>query len=236
MVDNFKHLIKLQDLDSNIKGISLFLEQIPSQINQIDRRIEESFSAVKKYKEQLAENQKRRRDLDAEVEDLKTKINKFQNQLNDVKTNKEYSSLLKEIDDAKNRVDDLEEEIITKMLASDDIESEIRSAQAKAEQEKQKLLKEKEELMEKSSEMKQKKQSLSQEKAEVEPHIPQDQLSLYHDIYQNNSGIALSPVTDDFCSVCQIRIRPQVINELKEGKKIILCENCGRILYWKNQS
>lgn len=49
------------------------------------------------------------------------------------------------------------------------------------------------------------------------------------------SGIALSPVTDDFCSMCHMRIRPQVLNELKEAKKLIICEACGRILYWKQR-
>ncbi len=233
MADNFKHLIKLQDLDAQIKDISLFLNKMPPQISQIEKKIEESFSTVKEYKEKLAQNQKKRRELDSEVEDLKARISKFQNQLNDVKTNKEYSSLLKEIEDAKNKVDKLEEEIISLMLESDDIDSEIKEEELKAKQEKQRLLKEKQELMDKSREMKEKKQSLLQEKTQVEPNIPEEQLSLYKKIYQSNSGIALSPVTDDFCSVCQIRIRPQVINELKEGKEIILCENCGRILYWK---
>ena len=122
------------------------------------------------------------------------------------------------------------------MLASDDIESEIKTAETRAKQDEQRFTKEKEELLRKSNEMKEEQQGLIREKAEVEPEIPDDLLNLYQKIYNSNSGIALSPVTDDFCSICQIRIRPQVLNELKEAKKIILCENCGRILYWKDQS
>ena len=160
----------------------------------------------------------------------------MQRQLNDVKTNKEYSYLLKEIEDAKTKVGDLEEEIISEMLASDDIESEIKTAELKAKKDKQSFSKEKEKLIKKSNEMNEEKQNLIKKKAEVEPEIPDDLLNLYQNIYNGNSGIALSPVTDDFCSICQIRIRPQVLNELKEAKKIILCENCGRILYWKDQS
>jgi len=63
------------------------------------------------------------------------------------------------------------------------------------------------------------------------PKIPSDQVTLYLKIYKRNSGIALSPVSEEFCSLCHMRIRPQVINELKGKEKIILCENCGRILY-----
>jgi len=236
VANSFNHLIKLQDLDAKIKDISLFLEKAPLQINEIDRKIEQSYSEVKKLKEKLAQNQKRRRELDSEVEDIKAKTAKFQRQLNDVKTNKEYRSLLKEIEDAKNLMENLEEEIISEMLASDDIESDINKAEIKAKQDEEKLSKEKKELLKESREMEEKKQLLVEEKNQVEPKVPNEQLSLYKKIYESNSGIALSPVTDDFCSICQIRIRPQVINELKEGEKIILCENCGRILYWKDQS
>jgi len=45
-------------------------------------------------------------------------------------------------------------------------------------------------------------------------------------------GVALSPIKDDdFCSLCQMRVRPQMLNELMEMKQVILCEACGRILY-----
>ncbi|OQX53470.1 MAG: hypothetical protein B5M54_06840 [Candidatus Aminicenantes bacterium 4484_214] len=59
---------------------------------------------------------------------------------------------------------------------------------------------------------------------------------MYHKIAAKRQGIALSPVHDEFCSLCHMRIRPQVINELKAGQTIILCENCGRILYWEELS
>ena len=61
-------------------------------------------------------------------------------------------------------------------------------------------------------------------------------MNLYKTIFKKKNGISLSPVTGDFCSMCHMRVRPQVLNELKERNKIILCENCGRILYWKEKS
>jgi len=135
--NNFEYLIKLQDIDAKIKDITLFLEKTPSKLDEIDSKIEESFSVVQSHKEKLSQNQKKRRELDSEVEDIKTNIAKLQRQLNDVKTNKEYSYLLKEIEDAKTKVGDLEEEIISEMLASDDIESEIKTAELKAKKDKQ---------------------------------------------------------------------------------------------------
>jgi predicted nucleic acid-binding Zn-ribbon protein len=51
-------------------------------------------------------------------------------------------------------------------------------------------------------------------------------------IFNKKNGSALSPVKGDFCAMCHMRIRPQMLNEIRDRNKIHLCENCGRILYW----
>jgi predicted nucleic acid-binding Zn-ribbon protein len=79
--------------------------------------------------------------------------------------------------------------------------------------------------------MEEKSRHLSQLKSELLPLLSADQVSLYLNIFRKKGGIALSPVRDEFCSMCHVRIRPQVLNELRDGQKLILCENCGRILY-----
>jgi len=74
------------------------------------------FEIITLAKERMAQNQKKRRDLEAEVKDIREQISKYNRQLNEVKTNREYSSLLKEIEEAKQKVNDMEEEIISEML------------------------------------------------------------------------------------------------------------------------
>lgn len=228
----FDKLITLQKLDSEIRSISAFLANIPSLTEEIDKKIELSSQAVTKAKEKLTLNQKKRRELEAQVKDMKAQISKYKRQLNEVKTNKEYTSLLKEIEEAEKTVDTLEEEIISEMLFADEIETEIKVASQKHNQDKERLLKESETIFQKKKELEAKMKNLAQEKEEISPRIPSDQFALYLRIFNKKTGIALSPVTDDFCSMCHMRIRPQALNELKEGKKLILCENCGRILYW----
>ena len=57
-------------------------------------------------------------------------------------------------------------------------------------------------------------------------------MKLYMSIFNKKGGAAMSAVKGEFCSLCHVRIRPQMINEIRERTKIYLCENCGRILYW----
>jgi predicted nucleic acid-binding Zn-ribbon protein len=229
---DFEKLIQLQELDIEIKNTSLLLEVIPRQIKEIDHKIEESLKIVQDAKDKFAKNQKIRRDLEVEVQDLNGKITKYKRQLNEVRTNKEYSSLLKEIEETQAKIDSLEEGIIEEMLAADDIEKEIKSADQKAVEIQNQLTKQKEDILKKKKEIEDEKEMLQKEKEELLPQVPSDKLNLYNQIFVKKNGIVLSPLRDEFCSMCHMRIRPQMVNELLAGNKIILCENCGIILYY----
>ena len=229
---DFENLINLQRLETEIRRLSVLLDDIPTQIAEIDQTINDSSQIVEKAKENFALNQKKRKGLEDEVNDIKEKISKYKIQLNEVKTNREYTSLLKEIEEAQQKIDQLEEEIISLMLSSDDIEKEIKESIEKHRQEEARLSEEKVTINQKKQELEKEVKELTQEKEKLLSKIPPSQSKLYNDLLRNKNGIALSPVKDEFCSMCHMRVRPQVLNELRLEKEIIFCENCGRILYW----
>ena len=228
----FKNLIKLQQIDEKLIEVSHFLSTVPSQLKSIDKKIEDSFQIVTNASDKLTANQKKRREVEAKVQDTKTLISKYKRQLSDVRTNKEYTSLLHEIAETEKKGDSHEEEIISEMLKADDIEEEIKSATQKAEEAKSKFTKAMEALLKKKAEQEELKANLLKEKENLLPNIPKDQIALYNKISIMNNGISLSEVKGEFCSMCHMRIRPQVLNELKAENIIILCENCGRILHF----
>lgn len=228
---DFEKLIQLQNLDSELKQTTLFLESIPRLIEDIDRKIKAGSEAVADAKEKLAVNQKARRDLEASVKDVKVKIAKFKRQLGEVKTNKEYTVLLHEIEESQREVDAVEERIISEMLAADDIDEEIRSATLKQNQEHETLRADQAVLELKKRDMESRRDTLIAEREVLVPLIPGDQMKLYMSIFNKKNGTALSAVKSEFCSLCHVRVRPQMLNEIRDKSKIYLCENCGRILY-----
>ena len=229
---DFAKLIRLQEIDSELHQTSLYLDNLPRLIEEIDRKVQADTLAVADAKDKLTRNQKRRRDLESQVKDLKVTITRYKRQLNEVKTNREYTGLLKEIEDTQRQVDGFEEQIITEMLAADDVEEEIKAALVKQSQEADILRKDKEVLLQKKREMDDRRARLDAERAELLPQIPAEQQRLYQAIAGKKSGVAMSPVRGDFCAMCHMRIRPQMLNEIRDGTKVIACENCGRILYW----
>lgn len=236
MDPDFDQIIQLQHLDTEIRHAELVLEGIPRLVKEIEAKIQSSSKVVAEAKDKMAQNQKRRRDLETEVKDIKAQVGKYKRQLNEVKTNKEYTSLLKEIEEAQHRIDTLEEAIISEMLAADDIEEEIKTALRKQALEEESLHKEKLVLDEKMKETEARKASLSKEREALLPGIPPEQRHLYEAIYQKKGGVALSPVRGDFCAMCHMRIRPQMLNEIRDKSVVILCENCGRILFWPTKA
>lgn len=229
----FDRLIQLQHLDKEIKVISLFLDNIPSRLQHIDDKIVESVQIVETAKSDLTENQKIRRDLEADAQDIKERQKKYKSQLNSVKTNIEYSSLLKEIGDVQKKIDAVEEQIIAEMLTADDLEEAIQAAEQKAETIKDKFSREKETIiLEKEAREKEKSALLEKRKALV-PQIPEELMRQYSALSGKLDGIALSPIMDEFCAMCYMRIRPQMLNEIRSENEVILCENCGRILYFE---
>jgi predicted nucleic acid-binding Zn-ribbon protein len=229
---DFDLIIELQRLDTEIHNASLVLEGIPRLAQDVDKKIQATTKLVADAKDKMSQNQKKRRDLENEVKDLKVQGGKYKRQLNEVKTNKEYTALLHEIEESQHRVDTIEEAIIAEMLAADDVEEEIKAALHRQGQEEEVLKKERSVLDEKLKETEARFNALSKEREALLPRIPREQLRLYEAIFQKKGGTALSPVTGDFCAMCHMRVRPQMLNEIRDKAKVILCEACGRILYW----
>jgi predicted nucleic acid-binding Zn-ribbon protein len=229
---DFDLIIELQRLDAELHNAALVLEGIPRLAQDIDKRFQATTKLVADARDKMAQNQKRRRDLENEVKDLKVQIGKYKRQLNEVKTNKEYTTLLHEIEETQRKVDTFEEAIIAEMLAADDVEEEIKAALHKQGLEEEALKKEKVVLDEKMKETEARHAALAKEREVLLPRIPREHMKLYDAIFQKKGGMALSPVTGDFCAMCHMRVRPQMLNEIRDKTTVILCENCGRILYW----
>ncbi len=228
---DFELIIQLQQLDSDIRNAALVIEGIPRLVQDVDKRIQATTKLVADAKDKMAQNQKKRRDLENEVKDMKVQVGKYKRQLNEVKTNKEYTSLLHELEETQRKIDALEESIIAEMLAADDVEEEIKAALHKQSQEKDVLEKEKLVLDEKLKETESRFAVLNKEREALVPRIPREQLKIYESLSQKKGGAALSPVTGEFCAMCHMRVRPQMLNEIRDKTKVVLCEACGRILY-----
>lgn len=233
MKEQIKLLIQLQEIDKQIFDLKAEKETKPAQIEALKADYENEEAKLKELQERSKSLQVKRKEQEVDLESKETNIKKYQTQLYQVKTNKEYTSLLHEIEGLRADCSILEDKILTIM---EDLEK--LDAQIKAEKEKLKNaevdLKQKEEIIRQEiKHIEQKISSLMEERQKIASLIKPDLLSRYENIQQKkNDGLALVPVVNSTCQGCHINLPPQTVNEIMMENKLHSCESCARLLYY----
>jgi len=162
-------------------------------------------------------------------------VKKLQGQLNQIKTNKEYTTMVGEIESHKADNSLLEEEIINFI-------DKIDEAKERLDQEKQKFAEESKSIDTQIKEVEQQVKdidvsivALKKKREALTPLVDKKILSEYERILAGRDGQALAEVVNGNCSGCYMQLPPQVVNEVCMKEKIILCENCQRILYIQDE-
>lgn len=231
-MEELKPLIKLQDIDLEIRRIEKRLnEEIPSLLQEIKEGKEKAELIVKQAEEKIENNLKERRELDLEIKSIEESIRKHKEQLLSVKTNEAYKALMEEIEAEEKKKSSMEDRTLELMIEEEELQKKKKKSEEEAKRIKSEFTERERKILQEKTELSQKIEQLKTAREELTNKIDGSLYKLYIQISSRRNGIALSPVTDGFCSVCQIRIRPQVMEELRKGGKIIRCENCSRILY-----
>jgi uncharacterized protein len=148
-----------------------------------------------------------------------------------VKTNKEYTAMLHEIQIAEEQVRSEEDKILDVMEETEGKEKDLKD-------EEQAMLKKSAELQEsirKANEsaplLETELARLQEQRSQMESHVGKDLLARYRRIADARKGIALAEAKDELCSACHVRIRPQMYAELLRTENIHSCDSCSRILF-----
>lgn len=229
--EQIKLLVELQGLDTQIFKLMKALESIPEEIRNMEEAFEEKMSTLKQMEDGLRSLQVKRKEKEVDLEAKEGTIRKYQIQLYQIKTNKEYTALAQEIARVKADNSLLEEEII-KMLDKIDIENQkISKERGLLKSEEIKLSEEKVRKGEEAKRIEGELGGLKAQRIELAGKVDGSILPKYERIIRSKDGLAVVPVAGDACQGCFRILPPQVINEIKMRQELIFCDNCARILY-----
>ena len=229
--EQIKLLIELQQLDTHILKLEDELESIPLTIKATEEDFKGESSALKALEDGVKTLQLKRKEKEGDLEAKEGSIKKYQTQLYQVKTNKEYTALQEEIGRVKADNSLIEEDIIRIL---DQIDAENKKIVKEKEVLKQKetdLNTEKKKLTDEAEVIKKELEGLKTQRAELTAKVDKTILSKYERVLKNKDGLAVVPVINESCQGCFRVMPPQVINEIKMKHDLIVCENCTRILY-----
>jgi predicted nucleic acid-binding Zn-ribbon protein len=231
MHPSLEHLIRLQQLETDASERKRRLAELPARITAIDA----SLAAAKEAKDAaaalVAENQAARRAADRELGVQQSRLTKFKDQLMEVKTNKEYTAMQHEIATAEEGVRTFEDQILTLMMQADELTAGVKAADAAVAAEESKGRQVRADVEAERARLEGELVTIAGARSEVEGKLPAELVTLFADSVAKRRGIAVAAVRDGHCEACQVRLRPQLIMEIRKGDRIVQCESCMRILY-----
>ena len=233
MNPDLRNLIALQDLELKIAGLQKQAFEIPGNNQNFEKelqRIRDEFQARVAHSKELSNH---RRTLEGQVDLSRAKLSRLRDQLMSVKTNKEYTAMLHEIQIAEEQIRGEEDKILDFMEEMEAIEKSLKGA----EQEMQRRTAELQESIRKSTEsiplLEAELAKLREEKVLMESRVGDELLARYRRLADARKGIALAEAKDELCSACHVRIRPQMYAELMRTEHIHACDSCSRILFYR---
>lgn len=224
-------LYTLQQVDSKIDEIRAYRGNLPLEIQDMEDEIAGLETRIANFKEESKKHQKDIADYKIKIKETEALIKKYEEQQNNVRNNREYDSLTKEIE-YQNLDIQLSEKRIKEITAKDnDVAAKVEASQQRLAELTSSLNEKKEELHSLVEGTEKEEEQLLQRSAECEKYVEDRLLVAYKRIRKNaRNGLAVVGIFDEACGGCFNRIPPQHQLDICTHKKIIVCEYCGRIL------
>ena len=226
-------LIDLQGFDTRLAALEAEAARLPKQIEAINAALAEARKTLETVKTKADTTRKDLRTKEKDLEVVTAKRTKAEGRLWEVKNNTEYSAVLLEIEAIKQEKARGEEEILGLMEIQERLAVEGREAESRLKAREEQGRQDEGVVRKKLAAVEAELTGLRADRNSRARELPRPLLADYEKILKARGGIAVCSVTSSaVCSGCRVSIRPQAIQELKAAQAPMLCENCGRYLYW----
>jgi predicted nucleic acid-binding Zn-ribbon protein len=234
MDQHLQRLSDLQGLDTRIAGFERKLEAIPGRVQVIQESEDRAKSGLEAQRAKLAGIRKDRRSREKDLEQNASEKAKRDAKLYEVKTNKEYSAVLGEIETLKVDRGRVEEEILALMEAEDQLDRQVAEAHKRLTAQAEEFKTQRAAAAEEQRALEADLAVVQAERESLARDIPRDLLAQYNRLLRGRGGLAVSVVgSNGICSGCRVSLTPQRFNEVRQSSQILPCESCGRILYYQ---
>lgn len=224
-------LYELQTILSEIDRIKTIRGELPLEVSDLEDNIAGLNARIENYKREVEEFHQMLAAERNKIEESRSKIATYQEQLDNVRNNREFDLLSKEIEFQNLEIELSEKHIREHQRSIENKEMEIRATEDQLTDMEHILHEKKSELDEIVSETRQEEENLREKAKAIEPKIDEFTLKAFKRIRKNaRNSLGIVYVQRNACGGCFNRIPPQRQMEIKMHKKVIVCEYCGRIM------
>jgi predicted nucleic acid-binding Zn-ribbon protein len=229
-------LVRLQGIELEIQKHRQSLGRVGARTSELDSLLSEFAAAVESDQRRIRELNQSYRSQESELQLLQGRIEKSQEKLRSVKTNKEYQLGLKEVEDLGAMVSKIEDGMLGCLDEIEEAGQALRGHQARLDAEAGALRHQKEAILQEAEETRTLLQRREADAAELLKGVAPEVLALYRRVKAKKvNGIAVAAVCGSVCRGCNVNIPPQMYNELHRFDRLKNCPNCERIIYWDDE-
>ena len=226
-------LLDIQDLALEVLAARSVVESAPAKIEEAEARFRERNAEYVAIKERFEAIEADRGLRTAELATLEESKKHFQDSLMQVKNQREYAAVLKEIDAVKARIMENEDAILSSMDDVETLKTDLEARATHIESERAIVDKERAEVEASVAEAEATIDRATRRRAELEAGLPAVLVANVRRVEEGRRGVFLVRADREMCSACHVRIRPQVYQEIKQAQKLHVCGNCKRYLYYE---
>jgi len=228
---DLEKLIQLQKAASQLQRVEAELARAPQEKAALQARLSEERARLDAAHAGLQGSQKNRKQHETELQDLEQKRSKYKSQLMDVKTNKEYTAMLHEIEGVEREIRGREDLILGEMEKTEALTAEVKQEEQVFNTVEQRFRDEGRSLDARVQALQAEAVLLRAERDAVATTLSPSVLALYERVAKLR-GVAVAAARDGACQVCHVKVRPQMYLDLKKNEAIVQCPACNRILFY----
>jgi len=227
-------LIKLQDCDSQLVKLSAKKKILPENIEKLDKEFILFKEGIEKNKIKYDELKSRHTENENKIKKVNEGIVKTKERMLEVKNNKEYQAMLKEIEIAESSRGEIETQIISLLDELDKLSVLVKKDEEILKQSRGKYEQEKKAMEDDLNAVDTDVANWEQKRIDLQRDVPDELLVRYERIKKRNKGIGVTSVWKSVCNGCHMNIPPQLYNELQRSDDLLSCPNCNRIMYFQD--
>jgi len=232
MTAEIEQVTRLQSLDLKIAELEREVATLPKHIAQIEKALDSHLRRLEADRAALTANQKERKQLEDDIKVENQKISKLKDQMLGAKTNEQYRAFQHEITFCEDAIRKAEDRTLDLMSEAEPLEGNVKKAEAALKEEKQQVEAEKARARERTAADQKQLEQFKAERQGLVTALKPQVYKEYERIRKKWHGHAVAEATDGRCSACQIVLRPQFFQDLRNSEQLMFCESCGRILYY----
>ncbi len=231
MLDVIEKLLALQDRDQRLRTFQNELAFLPEERKAREKQIADSAARLEQSKTRVKEIEVEKKTLELDAQSKRDAISRYKTQQLQTRKNEEYTALAHEVEAAEKIISGIEDRELDLMEEVEKLKPQITAAEKVYSEEKAKI----EQVL---AGLDAKKINLDARSAEIKADrerftegVDEDVLERYDRLFQTKNGTALAPLEHEVCMGCHMKVTTQTVVQVKSGKDVVHCPQCGRVLY-----